>query len=55
MDMNVHWQSGEDKRWARRLALLYADRIDWDYLRRRTERLAEEVEALAQLARDAHP
>ena len=51
----VHWQSGEDERWARRLALLYADRIDWDYLRHRTERLAEEVEALAQLACEAHP
>lgn len=50
----VHWRSDEDRRWSRRLALLYADRIDWDYLRDRAashpaeraelERLTEEAE-----------
>lgn len=48
----VHWRSDEDRRWARRLAGLYADRVDWEYLRSRAtdpderqalERLAEEV------------
>ncbi len=48
----VHWQSSEDERWARRLALLYADRIDWQYLRDRTKHLAEEADAVAQLARE---
>lgn len=48
----VHWQSSEDERWARRLALLYADRIDWQYLRDRTKQVAEEVDAVAQLAKD---
>ena len=28
----VHLQSEEDRRWARRLALLYAERLDWRYL-----------------------
>ena len=49
----VHWQSNEDQRWARRLALLYADRIDWPYLRDRCKGLAEEVDAVAQLAEEA--
>lgn len=50
----VHWRSDEDRRWSRRLALLYADKIDWDYLRDRAashpaeraelERLTEEAE-----------
>ena len=48
----VHWQSSEDERWARRLAFLYADRIDWQYLRDRTKRVAEEVDAVAQLAKE---
>ncbi|MYD96348.1 MAG: UbiD family decarboxylase [Gammaproteobacteria bacterium] len=49
----VHWHSGEDERWARRLALLYADRIDWQYLRERSKGVAEEADALAQLAEEA--
>lgn len=39
----VRWQSDEDGRWARRLALLYADRIDWAYLHRRTQAVPEEA------------
>lgn len=49
----VHWQSSEDERWARRLALLYADRIDWQYLRDRSKGVAEEADALEQLAEEA--
>ena len=49
----VHWQSSEDERWARRLAVLYADRIDWQYLRDRTEQVADEADAVAQLAKEA--
>ena len=49
----VHWQSGEDERWARRLVLLYGDRIDWQYLRDRTKQVAEEADAVARLAKDA--
>ena len=29
----VHWNSDEDGRWAARLAALYADELDWSYLR----------------------
>ena len=49
----VHWQSREDERWARRLALLHSDRIDWSYLRARTEPVAEEAAALEKLAQEA--
>ena len=49
----VHWQSGEDERWARRLALLYGDRFDWQYLRDRTKQVVEEADAVAQLAEEA--
>ena len=49
----VHWRSGEDERWARRLALLYRDRIDWQYLRDRSKGVAEEADALEQLAEEA--
>ena len=49
----VHWQSGEDERWARRLVLLYSDRIDWRYLRDRTKGVSEEADALEQLAAEA--
>ena len=28
----VHWKSDEDGRWAQRLATLYVDSIDWDYV-----------------------
>jgi hypothetical protein len=31
----VHWKSDEDGRWAARLAALYADELDWSYLRTR--------------------
>ena len=48
----VHWQSSEDERWARRLAFLYADRLDWQYVRDRTKQVAEEVDAVAQLAKE---
>ena len=48
----VHWQSSEDERWARRLAFLYADRIDWQYLRDRAQPVAEETDAVAQLAKE---
>jgi predicted nucleotidyltransferase len=49
----VHWRSAEDLRWARRLALLYADRLDWAYLGSRVEADAEEREALSRLAAEA--
>jgi len=49
----VHWNSDEDLRWARRLALLYADRIDWSYLRAKTAPLAAEAAAVAALEREA--
>ncbi|MCE2425265.1 MAG: hypothetical protein J4F45_09215 [Pseudomonadales bacterium] len=49
----VHWHSGEDERWTRRLALLYSDRIDWEYLRDRTKSVAEEAAALEELAQEA--
>lgn len=51
----VHWQSSEDERWARRLVLLYADRIDWQYLRDRSKGVAEEADAIEQLAKGAIP
>ena len=49
----VNWRSGEDERWTRRLALLYSDRIDWEYLRDRTRSVAEESAALEELAQEA--
>ncbi len=51
----VHWKSEEDGRWTRRLALLYADRIDWRYLRRSLAKEAGEAEALDRVAREAEP
>lgn len=51
----VHWTSDEDARWTRRLALLYADRIDWRYLRQRLGSNPEESEALELVAREAEP
>jgi hypothetical protein len=48
----VHWQSEEDGRWARRLAGLYSDRIDWSYLRGRVRTNAEESTALEAIARE---
>lgn len=49
----VHWHSEEDRRWARRLALLYADRLDWAYLRSRVEAVPQERSALEALAEEA--
>ena len=49
----VHWNSTEDGRWTRRLALLYPDRIDWDYVRERTSRIPEEAEALGKIEKEA--
>ena len=48
----VHWKSDEDGRWTRRLALLYPDRIDWRYVRKRTGDIPEEAEALSKLERE---
>lgn len=49
----VHWRSEEDGRWTRRLALLYADRIDWRYVRERTHAVPEEARAVEALEREA--
>ena len=48
----VHWKSDEDGRWTRRLALLYPDRIDWEYVRRRTSAVSEEADALRRVERE---
>ncbi len=48
----VHRKSDEDGRWTRRLALLYADRLDWGYLRERTSRVPEEAGRLQELERE---
>ena len=45
----VHWNSDEDGRWTRRLALLHSDRIDWRYVRERTASIPEEADALVEL------
>ena len=50
----VHWQSDEDGRWTRRLAKLYAHRLDWGYLRTRTRDVPEEAEALRRVEQEAH-
>jgi hypothetical protein len=49
----IHGTSEEDGRWARRLALLYADRLDWSYLREKTAPVAAEARAVADLEREA--
>ena len=49
----VHWNSDEDGRWTRRLALLYPDQIDWHYVRERTSKIPEEAEALSTVEREA--
>lgn len=49
----IHGTSDEDGRWARRLALLYADRLDWDYLRGKTRPIPAEARALDELEREA--
>ena len=48
----VHWSSDEDGRWTRRLAHLYADRLDWDYLRERTREATEEAGRLQELEQE---
>jgi hypothetical protein len=49
----VHWRSDEDRRWARRLALLYADRIDWSYLRGKAAVDAGESAEVERMAEEA--
>ncbi len=39
----VHWESSDDRVWARELMVLHAEEIDWDYLEKRAKE--EEVEA----------
>lgn len=50
----AHWRSDEDRRWARRLALLYPDRLDWAYLREKAAHPAERAE-VERLAGEAAP
>ncbi len=47
----VHWKSDEDERWARRLATLYTETLDWGYLRSRAAEAGERA-ALARLESD---
>lgn len=49
----IHGTSDEDGRWARRLVLLYAERIDWDYLRQKTAAFPAEKRAVAELEQEA--
>ena len=49
----VHWKSDEDGRWARRLAALYSERIDWHYVHSRVTPIREEADAARQLQREA--
>lgn len=49
----VRWRSDEDRRWARRLALLYADKLDWGYLRGKAAADAGEVAEVERLAEEA--
>ena len=51
----VHWKSEEDGRWTRRLALLYADSIDWRYVRERTKDVPEEALRVGEIEREACP
>ena len=51
---SVHWRSDEDGRWARRLALLYKERIDWRYVLDRVADVPEEARAAAQLRKEAN-
>lgn len=50
----IHGTSEEDGRWARRLALLHADRLDWGYLREKTAPVPAEARALDALEREAN-
>lgn len=49
----IHGTSQEDGRWARRLALLYADRLDWAYLKEKTRAVAAEARAVAEFESEA--
>lgn len=49
----VHWRSEEDERWARRLALLHGERIDWSYVLERVAKVPEEARAAQRLHREA--
>lgn len=48
----VHWKSEEDRRWSLRLARLWAERIDWNYLSGVLTK-PEERQALASLREEA--
>lgn len=48
----VHWKSGEDERWTRRLVSLYRSKIDWSYLREKTAGNADEARAVDSLKKD---
>ena len=48
----VHWKSNEDGRWTRRLAHLYEQRLDWEYLRKRTNAAPEEAQRLRQIEQE---
>lgn len=50
----IHGSSDEDGRWARRLTLLYADRLDWDYLRDKTRPFEAEARAVRRLEQEAN-
>ena len=45
----VHWKSDEDGRWAARLVALYANELDWPYLRGKVAAERSEAAALARL------
>ncbi len=49
----VHWESDEDGRWAARLASLYAQKLDWEYLRARVANDAGASAALQRLEQAA--
>jgi predicted nucleotidyltransferase len=49
----VRLDSEDDRRWARRLALLHADRLDWRYLTGRAAAVAAERELVGALRREA--
>jgi predicted nucleotidyltransferase len=49
----VRWSSEEDRRWARRLALLHSDRLDWRYLSEKAGREPAERQLVEELRREA--
>lgn len=48
----LHWKSDEDGRWARRLAALHRDRLDWEYLRSRPDLVDEERRTIENLEQE---